>query len=155
MRASLRRVLLAVSGTAVAVLLLIGLKGTEQPPPVGADVLPGDEPDPGPSIQREPVRLPAGTYTVTGDSESTPFGPVQVRIDVAGQRVVDVTALRAPKLDGHSKEITAFAVPRLRQEALAAQTAAIDTVSGATYTTVAYQESMQSALNKAAAGQHD
>jgi uncharacterized protein with FMN-binding domain len=154
-RASLRRVLLAVCATAVAVLLLVGLKGTEQPPPVGAEVLPGGEPDPGPSIVRGPVRLPAGTYMVTGDPESTPFGPVQVRIDVAGRRIVEVTALRAPKLDGHSKEISAFAVPELRREALAAQSAAIDAVSGATYTTVAYQESLQSALNKAAAGQHD
>ena len=155
MRASLRRVLLAVFATAVALLLLIGFKGTQQPPPVSADVPPGDGPDPGPSIVRNPVRLPTGTYSVTGDSEGTPFGPVQVRIEVARQRIVDVTTLRAPKLDGHSKEISAFAVPELREEALAAQSAAINAVSGATYTTVAYQESLQSALNKAAAGQHD
>jgi len=148
-------VLLAISATGVAALLLIGLKGTQQPPPVGSEVLPGDEPDPGPSIVRGPARLPGGTYAVTGDSEGTPFGPVQVRIDVAGSRIVDVSAVEAPRSDGHSREITAFAVPELREEALTAQSAAIDAVSGATYTTVAYQESLQSALNKAAAGQHD
>lgn len=155
MGASLRRVLMAVSGTAVALLLIIGLRGTDQPPPQDASVLPGDDPDPGPSIVPGPQHLPEGSYTVTGDAESTPFGPVRVRLAVDGGRIVDVTTVTAPKNDGHSREISAFAVPELRREVLAAQSAAVDAVSGATYTTEAYQESAQSAIDRALAGQHD
>ncbi len=96
----------------------------------------------------------AGGYadgTVTGDVVSTRFGDVQVQVTVSGGQVTEVTALSLPSRDGHSQRISQAAEPILREEALSAQTANIDLLSGATYTSEAYAESLQSALDQAAA----
>ena len=63
----------------------------------------------------------------------------------------DVTALQLPSGDGNSRRISRVVEPILRDEALTAQTAQIDLVSGATYTSRAYETSLQAALDKAAA----
>ncbi|MGV9277890.1 FMN-binding protein [Streptomyces griseosporeus] len=86
--------------------------------------------------------------TVTGDVARTQYGPVQVRVTVSGGRIVRAEAVQAPK-GGHSDEVTATAVPKLGQEAVAAQSADIDAVSGATYTSAGYRQSLQSALDRA------
>ncbi len=89
--------------------------------------------------------------TVTGDVVSTRFGDVQVQVTISGGQVTEVTALSLPSRDGHSRRISQAAEPILREEALTAQTASIDLLSGATYTSEAYAESLQSALDQAAA----
>ncbi|MFF9626018.1 FMN-binding protein [Streptomyces griseosporeus] len=89
-----------------------------------------------------------GARTVTGDVARTQYGPVQVRVTVSGGRIVRAEAVQAPK-GGHSDEVTATAVPKLGQEAVAAQSADIDAVSGATYTSAGYRQSLQSALDRA------
>ena len=91
--------------------------------------------------------LQDGSYT--GTSAATQFGNVQVRVTVAGGKITDVTALQLTDRDGRSVEISAQAAPVLRQEALTAQSATIDTVSGATYTSEGYIQSLQSALDQA------
>jgi uncharacterized protein with FMN-binding domain len=73
---------------------------------------------------------------------------VQVRITVKGRRIVSASAVQAPK-GGISDRKTALAVPRLNQEAVAAGSADIDAVSGATYTSTGYKKSLQSALDRA------
>ncbi|GAA3590336.1 hypothetical protein GCM10022198_12790 [Klugiella xanthotipulae] len=88
-----------------------------------------------------------GTYT--GASASTRFGNVQVQITVAGGQLTEVTALQLTDSDGKSVQISNRAAPVLREEALTAQSAAIQTVSGATYTSEAYITSLQSALDQA------
>lgn len=88
------------------------------------------------------------TY-VTGTSVSTPFGPVQVRIKVKAGRVTKATAITYPTGDHRSAQINAYAVPQLQQQAVAAQSASLDGVSGASWTTYAFQKSLQSALLKA------
>lgn len=88
-----------------------------------------------------------GTYT--GDSVSTRFGDVQVQITVAGGVLTDVTALKLTDHDGKSVQISNRAAPLLRTEVLAAGSAQVDTVSGATYTSDAYLTSLQSALDQA------
>ena len=93
----------------------------------------------------------AGATTVDGPVVDTQFGPVQVRIDVAAGRIADVVALQLPT-GRHSGQISSYAAPVLRQEALQAQSAKIDTVSGATYTSDAYAQSLQAALDKAGLG---
>jgi uncharacterized protein with FMN-binding domain len=85
---------------------------------------------------------------VTGDTVGTQYGPVQVRLTVSGGRIVTAEAVRAPS-GGRSTEINGSAVPRLNQEAVAAQSARIDAVSGATYTSEGYRKSLQSALDRA------
>ncbi len=87
--------------------------------------------------------------TVDGDTVSTQYGDVQVRIVVSGSRIVDVQALTLPSDRSRSVRISDYAGPELRQEALQAQSANIDTVSGATYTSDGYAQSLQSALDRA------
>nr|8P2A_A Chain A, FMN-binding domain-containing protein [Streptomyces azureus] len=86
--------------------------------------------------------------TVTGDVAQTQYGPVQVRITVAGGKITKAEAVQAPK-GGRSDQITSASVPRLNQAAVAAGSAEIDAVSGATYTSAGYKKSLQSALDKA------
>uniref|UniRef100_UPI003CD0A0C4 FMN-binding protein n=1 Tax=Streptomyces hawaiiensis TaxID=67305 RepID=UPI003CD0A0C4 len=92
-----------------------------------------------------------GAQTLTGDVAQTQYGPVQVRVTVAGGKITKAEAVQAPK-GGRSDQITASSVPRLNQAAVAAQSAEIDAVSGATYTSAGYKKSLQSALDKAPAG---
>jgi uncharacterized protein with FMN-binding domain len=82
----------------------------------------------------------------------TEYGPVQVRIVVAGGRMTDATAVQLPDHAARSVQINGRAAPILRQEALSAQNATIDTVSGATYTSQGYRGSLQSALDAAKRG---
>ena len=90
-----------------------------------------------------------GTKTYTGESVQTRWGPVQVRITVKKGKITDVTAVTYPQENPRDQEINSYAVPQLRSEALAAQSASIDTVSGATYTSDGYRQSLQSALDTA------
>jgi len=86
---------------------------------------------------------------VTGPSVDTRWGPVQVEVTVAGGRLTDVAVVDYPTGNGKDRAINARAVPILVQEALDAQSAAIDMVSGATVTSEGYRESLQSALDEA------
>ncbi len=93
----------------------------------------------------------AGTYkdgTATGAVISTRFGDVQVEVTISGGAISDVTALQLPDRDRRSQSIASAAAPILREEVLTAQSASIDLLSGATYTSEAYAESLQSALDQ-------
>ncbi|MGW6278602.1 FMN-binding protein [Kribbella sp. NPDC055071] len=95
------------------------------------------------------TRPATGTTTVNGTSADTRYGPVQVRITIRSQRLVAVTALVYPSSGGRDREISSYALPQLEQEAIAAQSAQIDTVSGATFTSDGYRRSLQAALDAA------
>lgn len=87
-----------------------------------------------------------GTYT--GSRANAMYGTVQVKVVIQGGRITDVTFLSHPT--GHnSDQINARAVPILTQEAITAQSANVQTVSGATLTSNAFIQSLQSALNQA------
>jgi uncharacterized protein with FMN-binding domain len=88
--------------------------------------------------------------TVTGNPFDVGYGVVQVRVTLRGHRIVDVSALSLPS-GGRSSDISAYAAPQLRREALARQSARIDTVSGASYTSAGYARSLQSALDRSGA----
>ena len=90
----------------------------------------------------------AGSATVDGPTVDTRFGPVQVEVVVANGKVSDVVALQLPT-GRRSGQISNYAAPILHDEALQAQSANIDTVSGATYTSDAYAQSLQAALDQA------
>ena len=99
--------------------------------------------------RRSGATVASGSRTVTGPTSSTPYGPVQVRITVSGSHVTDVEALQTPSDASYSRQVAAYAVPILRQEALSAQSARIDAVSGATWTSQGYADSLQGALDRA------
>jgi uncharacterized protein with FMN-binding domain len=87
--------------------------------------------------------------TVTGDTVQTQWGPVQVQLSVAGSRITGVTVLQYPNGNGTDTQINNYALPILVNETMSAQSASIDMVSGATYTSTGYQQSLQSALDRA------
>ncbi|TFD49138.1 FMN-binding protein [Cryobacterium frigoriphilum] len=87
--------------------------------------------------------------TFTGSVVGTRFGNVQVSVTIASGAITDVTALQLTADDRKSVQISARAAPILRSEVIAAQSANVQNVSGATYTTDAYLQSLQSALDAA------
>ena len=89
--------------------------------------------------------------TFDGDPVVTRFGVVQVRITVADGRIASVEALQVPNRDRHDVLINERAVPILNAEAVAAQSAQVDLVSGATLTSQGYTQSLQSAIDQAGA----
>ncbi|MFI6086245.1 FMN-binding protein [Streptomyces sp. NPDC051217] len=108
-------------------------------PPAGA---PANEPPP--AGDAAPARR-----TVLGDAVDTQYGPVQVELTLSGGRIVKAEARQAPDSDAQSKSVSANAVPKLNQAAVTAQSSGIDAVSGASYTSKGYEDSLQSALDKA------
>ncbi|MCO1581965.1 FMN-binding protein [Crossiella sp. SN42] len=103
-------------------------------------------PDPG-TPQPGATTTPDGsgqsaTTSATGSTEATNYGSVQVQVTFAGDRITEVRTLRAP-----TSTRTQGALPKLRQSALTAQSADIDTVSGATQTSQAYARSLQAAID--------
>jgi uncharacterized protein with FMN-binding domain len=76
---------------------------------------------------------------------------VLVQAQVSGGKLVDVAVAEYPSDARRSQRINSVALPELRTEAIRAQSANIDTVSGATYTSEAYSQSLQSALDQARA----
>jgi len=91
----------------------------------------------------------AGTSTVPGDAVDTRFGPVRVQIIVTGGKVTAVDVLQVPNGERRDQLINSRAVPILNSEAVSAQSAKIDAVSGATVTSDAYIQSLQLAIDKA------
>ncbi|MET0787753.1 MAG: FMN-binding protein [Cellulomonas sp.] len=89
------------------------------------------------------------TVTIVGSTVQTRYGPVQVSVTFAAGQITDVQTLQTPGGHRESVQINARATPILAQEVVAAQSAQIDTVSGATYTSEAYAESVQAAIDQA------
>lgn len=96
------------------------------------------------------ARTASRTRAATGEDVSFQYGDMEVKVTKTGSRMTDVTVVQANVTDPHSESINQFAIPQLRQEALSAQSAKIDGVSGASYTSGAYDQSLQSALDKLA-----
>ncbi len=87
--------------------------------------------------------------TYTGSVAQTQWGPVEVRVTVAGGKITDVALPQYPNGNSRDQEINAYALPTLVQETLKAQSANVDMVSGATVTSDGYLQSLQSALDQA------
>ncbi|MGW1744036.1 FMN-binding protein, partial [Streptomyces sp. NPDC002092] len=84
----------------------------------------------------------SASQTVSGSTVNTEKGPVQVQVTFSGEKITAVRMLQQPN---HPQ--TAAAVPKLVAETLKAQSADIDTVSGATITSEAYKKSLQAAID--------
>jgi uncharacterized protein with FMN-binding domain len=91
------------------------------------------------------------TRTVTGAVETTMYGPMQVKVTLEGQKITNVAVVQETNDGQESQQIDSFSIPKLTAETLAAQSARIDTVSGATTTSQGYIGSLQSALDQASA----
>ncbi|MFD8133492.1 FMN-binding protein [Streptomyces mirabilis] len=148
----LRRVVLAGAATVSGIVLLLSLKPASDPASASAQgaapqqSVAGQESPQGGSAQQSST----GARTVTGDVAQTQYGPVQVRITVSGGKITKSEVVQIPS-GGRSTEVSNASVPKLNQEAVAAGSANIDAVSGASYTSAGYKKSLQSALDKAKA----
>ncbi|WP_217239694.1 FMN-binding protein [Streptomyces sp. AC555_RSS877] len=141
----IRRVVLATAATVSGVVLLLSLKPSSDPSSAAAG---GAVPPAAGQEAAQGGAQPAGTGMVTGDAVKTQYGAIQVRLTVAGGKITKAEAVQAPK-GGQSDQITANSVPKLNQATVVAQSADIDAVSGATYTSTGYKKSLQSAIDKA------
>jgi uncharacterized protein with FMN-binding domain len=104
---------------------------------------------PAPAQQASAGTPAAATRTVTGTVANTQHGPMQVQVTLAGTKITKVTVLQRTDDGTESDQIDATAIPQLTSETLAAQSAHIDAISGASYTSSGYIQSLQSALDKA------
>jgi hypothetical protein len=162
----MRRVILAVTGTIAGLVALLSFKSHVPSSPVTGtvsgsggnsssssaapakgggqtEVVPGAFPQG--SIARN---LPAGETAVDGKVANTSYGPVQIQLIKRNSKIVKVAVLKQPTNTLHDIQIGVAAFPKLISETLAAQDAKIDAVSGATYTSAGYIQSLQSALDK-------
>jgi uncharacterized protein with FMN-binding domain len=100
-------------------------------------------------MKATPTRKPASaTKTVVGSLATTQYGQLQVKLTVRNGRITSVGFTTFVANDGHSAGIDQSAAPILIHETIAAQSAHIQGVSGATYTSGAYQQSLQAAIDK-------
>jgi uncharacterized protein with FMN-binding domain len=149
-----RRAIPVLVATAGSLALLAGFHTT--PGSSGVTIASGPTPTGPPSTTAgtttsAPGGTPAtaATRTVDGPDVNTDYGDVQVRVTLQGTKITDVEALRLPSDRSRSRQISQAAGPLLRSEALKAQSANIDLVSGASYTSDAYARSLQGALDQA------
>jgi uncharacterized protein with FMN-binding domain len=143
----IRRAVLATAATVSGIVLVLSLKPASDPTAAsaqgGAPQGAAQSPQGGSSQQQA-----GGAGTLTGNVAQTQYGPVQVRITMSGGKITKAEAVQKPS-GGRSTQISGDSVPKLNQEAVAAGSADIDAVSGATYTSAGYKQSLQSALDQA------
>ena len=121
---------------------------------IGASPTPTPVPTPRPTPlpTPTPVIKPKGQYvdgTYTGVSADAYYGNIQVQAVISGGKITDVIFLDHPQDRSRSISINNYAMPRLTQEAIAAQSANVNIVSGATDSSQAFQQSLASALTQA------
>ncbi|WP_329500515.1 FMN-binding protein [Kitasatospora herbaricolor] len=156
----MRRAVITSSATVAGVILLLSLKPHDTATGGGV-ISSGGSGTPAPAATSAPaVSAPApsapsaqattgASRSVTGDAANTRYGAVQVKVTLDGSRISKIDVIRYPNRDRRDQEINSFALPQLNQEAITAQSAHIDAVSGATYTSDGYTRSLQSALDQA------
>ena len=167
----MKRVILATAGTIIALVALLSFKShgavraapgalpaaslaSTTPPgaPTGSAhraTSTGAPPDPSRSRSAGATTISASAArTVVGSSVQTRYGIVQVKAVVTGKKITSVSFVQLTAFDGRSQQINANAAPTLLQQTLQAQSAHIDGVSGATYTSSGYRTSLQAALDQ-------
>lgn len=94
------------------------------------------------------VPAPTGVRTATGTNEQFGYGAMAVKVTVNGSKITDVSVASIQTAEPTSAQICSEVIPMLRQEVMRAQSARINGISGATYTSEAYAYSLQAALDK-------
>ena len=170
----MRRALIATAGTAAAVAALLSYKSSNAiktsgvavrlKSPTSATTAPATTIAPGPGTTVAPG--PGTTVGTTGGSPTTTtpvrgprrytgidvpynYGELQLQVAIDNQKITAITVIRNLGTDERSRSINTQAVPILIQEALDAQGINIDVVSGATFTSDAFAQALQSALEQA------
>ena len=162
----MRRMILAVTGTIAGLVALLSFKSHVPSIPVAATTGSGGSSSASSSSSSSssggqtttvPGEFPQGSLAsklstgetaVDGNAANTAYGPVQIQLIEKNSKIVKVAVLVQPANTLHDIQIGTFAFPKLISETLAAQNGKIDAVSGASYTSAGYIQSLQSALDK-------
>ena len=150
-------------GLIALVLTLAGLRLIVAYSPPGGDIgsvdpsaaptdSPAAGPTPTPAKTPKPSKAPTGTLkdgTYDGDAIKFKFGTAQVEIVVSGGVITEVKALKLPTASGYTKRVTTFFQTDIPARIVADQGWKISNIGGATYTSRAYSQSLQSAINQA------
>jgi uncharacterized protein with FMN-binding domain len=159
----MKRILLTLIGTVAGIVSLLSFKTTSPQTSSGAlpsAALPTTSTTPTSPSTSTSTTAPttsgsssqakvATTSSYLGSAVTTRYGVVQVKVTVKAGRITNVAFRQLTAFDPHSQQINDQAAPQLLSETLSAQNAHIDTVSGATYTSDGYVQSLQNALDKA------
>lgn len=165
----MKRALLSIAGTVVGLVALLDFKSHQTPVGSTALAAPPESPQPSgtpttghrtaastaPAATKKgsgssAAAVPSGRFV--GSAVQTQYGVVQVAVTTAAGRITKVSFVQLTAFDPRSQEINSQAAPILVQETMSAQSARIDSVSGATYTSAGYLQSLQSALDRAGLG---
>lgn len=141
----MRRIVLWISGTVVSLVLLFGYHTSTSGVVAAHETAIVSTPVAG---AQQAATSTSGT-TYTGDMAQTRWGPVQVAVDVSSGRITSVSVVQYPQGNPEDQRISSYALPILVDETVQAQGSSIDMVSGATYTSSGYLQSLQSALDQA------
>lgn len=155
----MRRAVLATVGTVIGLAALLSYKSSGTVQLGKVSLVPGGPTSSGAGITSAPTTLgpspattsgPAGTAqrTYAGQDVNYLYGSIQVDVTVKGARIVGVTVPQNVAVDPRSQMINSEAVPILIQEAEQAQSLNFDVVSGATFTSDAFAQSLQTALRQ-------
>jgi uncharacterized protein with FMN-binding domain len=149
----MRRAILAITATIAGLVALLTFKSHAPTIPTatvgGTSSSPVSETGPGAVVPTgsQAGSLPAGETALTGRPANTVYGPVQIQLVVRDKKIVKVSILQQPDGTIHDLQIGQFAFPQLIKETLSAQSDKVDAVSGASYTSAGYIQSLQSALD--------
>jgi uncharacterized protein with FMN-binding domain len=147
----MRRVILAVTATVAGLVALLSFKSHSPEGAVEPQTAPASDSGGGANVQgaagASSVKLAPGERSVTGNVANTNYGPVQIQLIVKAGKIVKVNILEQPTSTQEDVQIGQYAFPKLIAETLTSQSARIDTVSGASYTSGGYIQSLQSALD--------
>ncbi|MGH8860763.1 MAG: FMN-binding protein [Jatrophihabitantaceae bacterium] len=167
----MKRIIFSITGTVLGLVALLSFKshgnaigaanglpsaalpgtraGTSATPHAAGSTGAPPTPSPTPTAgTTRPAPSPA-SQSVLGTAVQTRYGVVQVRISLSGSKITNVSFAQLTADDATSQQINSQAAPILLQQTLSAQSAQIDGVSGASYTSQGYDQSLQSALDKA------
>ena len=141
-----------IAGTVAGFAGVLGLHGRAAPPSVAAQPKParsGTAPAPAAGPRRKSPAQPAGpARQVTGVLENYGYGELSVTVTVHGNQITGISVPVLRTAEPYSQQLATQVLPTLKSEVLAAHSARINAVSGATYTSQAYADSIQSALDK-------
>ena len=151
----MRRVILAIIGTAAGLVALLSFKShtstaaATPPAPVSNQAGQATASAAASSASSSASSASTLTKTVTGNAADTMYGPVQVQITVKNGKITAAQAVQYPQGSSRDQQINSYAVPVLNSETVSAGSAHIDAVSGASYTSNGYITSLQSAVDQA------
>jgi uncharacterized protein with FMN-binding domain len=157
-----KRAPIVIGSTAAGVALLLTfhtshsslqIKSASGTTPEGSGSTPATTPQStgsAPESTSPSTTAPASTSsrTATGSDVQYRYGEIELEVTTSGSKITNVTILKDDATDGRSYQINSEAVPILQSETISAQSSQIDGVSGATYTSQAYVQSLQSALDQ-------